>query len=89
MEINENALKDFHQDMINVAKESVANAENDEHHVSAATISVSRELAAVLKTEIQAFRKRLLSLSVSNTQQPEQVVQLNIQLFPFTKAQGL
>lgn len=76
----------YHQNVIEIGRESITSVPARRRDVSAVTICVSDETAAKMKEEIQAFRKRLLMLA-DDAGGGEHVYQLNIQLFPFTSEQ--
>jgi len=78
------AIVRYHQEMLNLAKDSLITSPPDERDVSSVTISVHPEQIEAIKKEIEQLRKHLLSLS-SQSQGDGKVMQVNIQLFPLSK----
>lgn len=78
------AIVRYHQEMLNLAKDSLITSPPDERDVSSVTISVHPDQIESIKKEIEQLRKHLLSLS-SQSQGDGKVMQLNIQLFPLSK----
>jgi uncharacterized protein (TIGR02147 family) len=56
-----------------------------ERDISSLTLCLGRGGLATLKTRLQRLRRELLELSALETD-PEQVVQVNFQLFPLSRA---
>lgn len=71
----------YHQQMIDLAKESITRIAPDDRDVSGVTVAVSKEMKQKLKAEIIAFRSRLLELSKAS-ENAEEIVQVNVQMFP-------
>lgn len=80
------AIVKYHQESINLGRESLTSVEQIRRDVSAITICVSETTAQQIKNEIQLFRKRMLSIA-DNQQDGNQVYQLNMQLFPLTRGE--
>lgn len=78
------AIVRYHQEMLNLAKDSLMTSAPDERDVSSVTIAVSPEQIELIKEEINRFRKYLLLLS-SLEQSEARVMQVNLQLFPLSK----
>lgn len=78
------AVVRYHQRTIELARESITSVEAQRRDVSSLTLCVTEETANRIKLEVQQFRKRLLALA-DEAGEGDQVYQLNIQLFPFTK----
>jgi uncharacterized protein (TIGR02147 family) len=83
-EARRRAIAEYHRTMLESAKASIDLVPSDERDISALTLCMSEGGLERLKQRIQAFRKELLSLSAEN-HDGEQVIQLNMQLFPLTK----
>ena len=81
------ALASFHQQMIELAKQSIQNIPATEREISAVTIAVSEKLAAQMKTEIIALRKRFLKWA-ADEQDADRIVQANFQLFALAQMDG-
>lgn len=74
----------YHKEMMEKAKESIDIAKRDEREVSSICVPVSQETFEKMKARIQDFRQELIALA-SEDADPNQVYQLNLQLFPLTK----
>lgn len=74
----------FHRAMTQRALESIDLVPPEERDISSLTLCVRREGLATLKKRVQRFRRELLELSAAEAD-PEQVVQINFQLFPLTR----
>ncbi len=73
----------YHRAMMRRAAESIDIIEAAERDISSLTFCVGEEGLHVLKARIQQFRKELIAMAV-DMDQGEQVVQLNMQLFPLS-----
>ncbi|MEN9825052.1 MAG: hypothetical protein RI953_797 [Pseudomonadota bacterium] len=78
------AIVRYHQEMLNLAKDSLITSPPAERDVSSVTIAVSPEQIDLIKDEINRFRKYLLLLS-SQAESNSRVMQVNVQLFPLSK----
>lgn len=74
----------YHQQMIELAQESLKNDPSDVREFNGVTLKISKEKLALLKEKIRIFRKEINELT-SNMDDLDQVYQLNIQLFPLTE----
>ncbi|MET0389998.1 MAG: TIGR02147 family protein [Polyangiales bacterium] len=77
-------IANYHRMMMQRATESIDLIAASQRDISSLTLCLGPEGLAAIKERIQRFRKELLELSALETQ-PEQVVQINFQLFPLTK----
>jgi uncharacterized protein (TIGR02147 family) len=75
----------FHRAMTQRAIESIDLVPAAERDISSLTLCLGRGGLATLKTRLQRLRRELLELSALETE-PEQVVQVNFQLFPLSVA---
>jgi uncharacterized protein (TIGR02147 family) len=75
----------FHRAMTHRALESIDLVPAAERDISSLTLGIGRHGLKALKERLQAFRRELLELSALEAE-PEQVVQLNFQLFPLSRA---
>lgn len=75
----------FHRAMTLRAIESIDLVPAAERDISSLTLCLGRGGLATLKTRLQRLRRELLELSALETD-PEQVVQVNFQLFPLSRA---
>jgi uncharacterized protein (TIGR02147 family) len=78
-------LKRFHRTMMDHAKSSIERIPAPERDVSGLTLCLGEHGLALVKRSIQRFRQELLELSELE-REGSQVVQLNFQLFPLTRA---
>lgn len=74
----------FHRAMTQRALESIDLVPKPERDISSLTLCLGRDGLRKLKERLQRFRRELLELSALEAE-PEQVVQLNFQLFPLTR----
>ncbi|HWA78597.1 MAG TPA: TIGR02147 family protein [Polyangiaceae bacterium] len=74
----------FHRAMTQRAIESIDLVPAGERDISSLTLCLGRGGLRALKERLQRFRRELLELSALETD-PEQVVQLNFQLFPLSR----
>ena len=81
------ALVRFHQRMIELGRESITTIDQKRRDIGAITVCVSDRMAQRMKEEVQAFRKRLLRMAEESeiNRDPDQVYQVNIQMFPMSK----
>ncbi len=78
------AIVRFHQEMINLGKDALMNASPDERDIASVTLSIPRSLLPRIKQDLTLFRKYLLFLA-DQYGDKEQVVQVNVQMFPISK----
>lgn len=74
----------YHQDMLELALDSLKNDTLDVREFNGVTMKISKDKLSVLKEKIRNFRKEINELT-SNMEGTDQVYQLNIQLFPLTE----
>jgi len=74
----------YHREMVRCAVESIDIIPPAQRDLSALILCLGPEGIAQLKERVQKFRRELLELSVLE-KHPQQVVQLNFQLFPLTR----
>ena len=82
--VKSHAVVNYHLQMINLARESLANIPGKERDISALTLSVSQESCDRIKAMIHAFQLQILE-EAEKAVAPDKVVQINIQMFPVTK----
>lgn len=83
-EIRSLVVANFHREMIRLAGESLERHPAKERDITGLVLSVRKDRMNEIKKKTAAFRKELLELA-SGEEQPDQVVQVNIQVFPLTK----
>jgi uncharacterized protein (TIGR02147 family) len=74
----------FHRAMTQRAIESIDLVPASERDISSLTLALGRNGLRALKERLQGLRRELLELSALE-EEPEQVVQLNFQLFPLSR----
>lgn len=72
---------------MDMAKRSLEKHLAEKRDISFVSLTLSSDSFAQVKSEVQAFRKRLL-LMAKDEQKPDRVYQCNIQLFPMSKQPG-
>ncbi len=83
-EVKSLLVANFHHEMIKKASESIDRYPSDERDITAATLSIAKKNIPELKNKIAEFRKKILK-EYACDQAPDQVIQINIQMFPLTK----
>lgn len=83
--VKTHAVVNYHLQMINLARESLANLPGKERDISAMTLSVSAKSFERIKAMIHTFQLQLMEEAEKSTNQ-DKVIQVNIQLFPVTKS---
>lgn len=78
-------IANFHRAMTERAMESIDLMAPQDRDISSLTLCLSRGGLQAFKQRIQRVRRELLELSALE-KHPEQVIQINFQLFPLTKA---
>ena len=79
------AVFNYHQSMIKLSYDSLRQRNRDASEIGGATISIPKDKLPELKEKIRAFRREINQLA-SSYALPNEVYQLNIQLFPLTTA---
>ena len=83
-EVKSLVIANYHKEMIKLGMEALERHPKNKRDISGVTLSVKKDKITELKKRIIAFRKELLKLE-SEDENPEQVIQINIQAFPLTK----
>lgn len=83
-EINDMLVKEYHRQMLDRAKDSLESVLAKNRDISAVTFAIRRKDFPTLKKHLQLMRKELLDFSC-DAGSGEDVVQVNIQLFPLTR----
>jgi len=83
-EVSDMLVKQYHQQMILLAQQALLSVPADQRDISALTFSIRKKDFAVLKKQLQLMRKELLNFS-AGAGEGEEIVQVNIQLFPLTQ----
>lgn len=81
------AIRNFNAAMIEKALAAIDGYEPSQRHISGITCGVSKECFEVLRTEIAAFKERMVAI-INRDNGCERVYQLNVQLFPLSDEFG-
>jgi uncharacterized protein (TIGR02147 family) len=84
-EVNSLAVHNFHKAMGTLAVESLDRIDKKERNITSSTIFVSKDTFNTIRGKIEDFRKELLALADSE-KKGESVYQINMQVFPVSKA---
>ncbi len=82
-EVGSLAIKNYHRQMLERASASIEAFDSEVRDISALTVCIDAEMVDEFKERIHAFRETLLHLA-DETDDPEAIYQLNVQLFPLT-----
>lgn len=78
------AIIGYHQEMIELGKQSLTVEKATERDISSVTIAFTKSQINILKKEISEFRKKILELSSEQVSE-DIIYQMNVQLFPIAK----
>jgi len=78
------AVHNYHQGMLDRAREAISAFEPEERHLGGLTLAIPEDMVPRLKAEISAFEERILALCDAEVERTERVYQLNLQLFPLS-----
>lgn len=84
-EITSVALKNYHIGMLEQAAASLETCPSEEREFQGITISASRETFLRMKERIRCFTDELLAMAAADDKKTEEVYQINLQMFPFTR----
>lgn len=86
-EIRSLQVANFQVETMDLAKAAIDRFPMEERDISCMTMTLSQSSFEQVKSEIQAFRKRLSAIAVAD-ERVDQVYQCNIQFFPVTRKEG-
>jgi uncharacterized protein (TIGR02147 family) len=75
-------LRNFHTEMLGLAKEALERFEPHEREISSLTLGLSQKCFDRIKERIRTFKQELLTMVIDDTADSETVCQCNFQLFP-------
>lgn len=78
-------LRNYQTLMMNQAAKSMDLVAADSREISSLTVRLSRQNAAKIKDKIRELKKEILVMEGQDSENAEEVYQLNFQLFPLTK----
>jgi uncharacterized protein (TIGR02147 family) len=84
-EVDSMAVVRYHQKMIEMGKESITTIEESRRDVRALTVALPEKSIAILKGKIEEWITEMAQME-KDDDTPEQVIQINVQMFPFTKS---
>lgn len=82
-EVRSIIIGNFHREMIKLGVESIDRYPPHIRDISALTLTLRKDRISEIKARIASFRQELLDLAC-NDDDPDQVTQINIQVFPLT-----
>ena len=87
-EVASASVAQFHKEMMQKGAESIDRFPAPEREISSITVGVSDKAAQQMKDLIQRFRRELLTVA-SQSDKTQGVYQVNFQLFPLSKMEGI
>jgi len=78
-------LRNYHAEMIGLAKEALERFETNEREISSLTLGVSQKSYLQIKERIRMFKQEILTMVIEDTTDSEIVCQCNFQLFPLVE----
>ncbi len=78
------AMVSYHQQMLDVAKQSINDVEASKREISATTMAITTSLRQQFKQDIISLRKRMIQLA-NEVEGANEIVQINMQLFPIAQ----
>jgi len=85
-EIQSIALKNYHKGMLEQAAASLDTCSSGEREFQGLTICTNRAAFQRMKERVRAFTDELLAMAAAETENADQVYQINVQVFPFTRS---
>ena len=84
-EIQSVALKNYHNEMLDCARNALDNFPSERRDFQGLTLSTSRETYNRLKEHIRQFTDELLSITAADKGNSDTVFQINVHMFPFER----
>jgi uncharacterized protein (TIGR02147 family) len=84
-EIKSFVLRNFHSEMIGLAKGALERFEPHEREISSLTLGVSQQCYERIKERIRTFKQELLNMVTGDASDSDTVCQCNFQLFPLVE----
>lgn len=82
------ALRNYHAAMLERAREALDTYPSDEREFQGMTVSASHATFMRMKDRIRAFTDELLAMAAADESATDEVFQVNLQMFPFTRRNG-
>jgi uncharacterized protein (TIGR02147 family) len=86
-EVKSMVVRNFNRVMIRLAERSLDDFPVEERYASGITVGLTKEAYAMIESEIEGFRDRVVKI-VDSLDQSDSVYQVNIQMFPLMKSPG-
>jgi uncharacterized protein (TIGR02147 family) len=80
------AVHNYHQGMIDRARDGIVNFRSSERHYTGVTVCIPESLVPQIKDEINTFAERLLDLCDGAEETPERVYQFHLLAFPLSES---
>lgn len=74
----------YHKQVSRLAENAFDRSTREERDITALTLGINREAFGRIKARLQSFRKELMEI-VKESENPDRVFQLNLQLFPVSR----
>jgi uncharacterized protein (TIGR02147 family) len=86
-EVSSFILMNYHRKLLDLTQEVLSTVPAEQRDVSTLTLGIKKTHIPQLKEEVRAFRKKILEI-VADENATEEVVQMNIQIFPVTQKEA-
>jgi uncharacterized protein (TIGR02147 family) len=83
------ALRNFHAEMLGLAREALERFEPNEREISSLTLGVSQTCYERIKERIRTFKQEIITMVIDDTADSDTVCQCNFQLFPLMEKKSL
>ncbi len=83
-EMKSMVLRNFHSEMLTLAKEALERFDPAQREISSLTLGVSQKCYERIKERIRSFKEELMNIVIEDIDVSEMVCQCNFQLFPLT-----
>lgn len=85
MQVTGMAVHRYHQQMLELAKGSIGDFEEDQRHVLGVTVSIPKNLRMAVKEELNQMAARLLDLCDGAEGDKDDTIQLGLYMFPLNR----
>lgn len=82
--VQDMGVTSYHQKMMDMAKDALTRFSADQRDISAMTVSVDQKTYEQLRQLVHQLQMQILD-TAELAEKPDQIYQINIQMFPFTK----
>jgi uncharacterized protein (TIGR02147 family) len=79
------AYMNYHNQMINLAQDSITNIAADERHIETFTVAISLAKKEEILKKFEEFGNMVMKETADDVENSSEVVQINFQLFPVTQ----